>query len=168
VVAEAVPEQVLATSSPVLAPGRPRGWPRLRPAVLAVIFAGGVCGGLARYGVTEAWTVPGGGFPWPVFVVNTSGAFVLALLLVLALEVLPPTTYLRPAVGTGFLGAFTTFSSVVASTDQLAAHDHPGIAAAYVGGSVVAGVSAAVVGVWLGRLLGAARHRGRDSRSGGG
>jgi len=41
-------------------------------------------------------------------------------------EVLPPTTYVRPLLGTGFCGAWTTFSSITASTDQLAAHEHAG------------------------------------------
>jgi len=53
---------------------------------------------------------------WATFVINASGAFVLAALLVVVNDVLPPTTYVRPLVGTGFCGAWTTFSSIAAST----------------------------------------------------
>ena len=79
----------------------------------------------------------------------------------LVLEVLPPTTYLRPAVGTGFCAALTTFSSVAVAADQLAAHDHPGAAAAYTVLSLVAGLAAVAFGVVLGRSIAAGRDTGR-------
>ena len=56
------------------------------------------------------------------------------------LEFLPPTHYVRPALGNGFLGAFTTFSSFATATDQLLAHGHPGLAVGYAAGSLFGGV----------------------------
>lgn len=134
-------------------------WPRLRLPVLAVVFAGGVTGGLARYAVSSLWPTPVHGFPWATFTVNTAGAFTLALLIVVLSEVLVPRRYLRPLLGTGFLGAFTTFSAVVAGTDQLAAHGHPRTAALYLGGSVLAALGAASFGLVLGRAIAASRRR---------
>ena len=142
---------------------RQAGWPRLRPVVLAAVFIGGCVGGLARYQLTKAWPTPAHGFPWATFVINNSGAFVLALLLVLVIEVLPPTTYVRPLLGTGFCGAWTTFSSIVVTADQLIAHGHPRLGATYVLTSMVAGLGSAALGLVLVRSIGAWRHKDRDT-----
>ena len=131
---------------------------RLSPPVLAAVFGGGVAGGLARYGVTTAWPTPAHGFPWATFGVNTAGAFALPLLLVLLAAASAPR-YLRPLLGTGFLGAFTTFSSVVTATDQLAAAGREISAALYLGGSTAAALAAGTMGLLAGRALVAGRHR---------
>ena len=75
------------------------------------------------------------------------------------IEVLPPTRFVRPGLGTGFLGAFTTFSSLATSTDQLAAHGHAGIAVAYAVLSLFGGLACASFGLVAGRSLRANRHR---------
>jgi CrcB protein len=137
---------------------RPRRWPRSDARVLAVVLAGGVGGGLARYGVTQAWPTPTGGFPWSTFVVNTAGSFALPLLLVVLADIWAPHRYVRPLLGTGFLGAFTTFSSVTATADQLAVHGHARTAAVYLTASVLAALGAASFGLLLGRAFGARRH----------
>jgi len=133
--------------------------PAHRPsaAVVGTVFLGGCLGGIARYGVTRAWPTPQHAFPWATFAINASGAFVLALLLVVVNDVLPPTTYVRPLLGTGFCGAWTTFSSITASTDQLAAHGHAGTAIVYLVGSLAVGLMAGVGGLMTGRSL--ARYR---------
>jgi CrcB protein len=137
-------------------------WPRVAPGVVLAVFIGGVLGGLARYGIGLAAPPAKNAFPWDIFVINLSGAFALALLLVLVLEVFPPSHYVRPALGTGFLGAFTTFSSLATATDQLAAHGHPGLAVSYAAGSLFGGLAAASFGLVFGRAIGASRHRVRD------
>ena len=88
-------------------------------------------------------------------------AFVLALLLVVLNDVFRPTTYARPLIGTGFCGAWTTFSSIVASTDQLVAHGHAVMGTLYLVGSVVGGLAAGAAGLMSGRLL--AQHRDRSA-----
>jgi CrcB protein len=140
-----------------LAP-RPR-WPRIDLRLVAAVAVGGFVGGLVRYAVGEAWPTPSGSFPWATFTVNTVGAFVLALLVVLVLEVLPPTRYVRALVGTGFCGALTTFSSVATGVDQLVAHGHAAVAIAYVVASLAAGLAAGLLGLGLGRALARARRR---------
>ena len=127
--------------------------------VLVVIFVGGIFGGLARYGIGRAWPPRSDGFPWDVFAINIAGAFALAVLLVLVMEVLPQTHYVRPALGTGFLGAFTTFSSLTVAADHLLAHGHPGLAMAYVAGSLFGGLAAAGFGLFAARNLTALRQR---------
>jgi CrcB protein len=140
---------------------RPR-WPRIHWVTVAVVTVGGFVGGLARYGLGLTWPTPTGGFPWSIWTVNTVGSFILGLLLVLVLEVLPPTRYVRALVGTGFCGALTTFSSVTTGVDQLTAHGHAGLAAGYVLGSLAAGLAAAALGIVIGRSAASYRKKGRD------
>jgi CrcB protein len=125
----------------------------LHPGVLGAIAAGGFAGGLARYGISEAAPSAVSEFPWATFAVNVSGAFGLAMLLVLAIEVWRPTRYLRPALGTGFFGAYTTWSTYMVQTDQLLSHDKAALAAAYLLGSAAAGLVAAGGGLLLARRL---------------
>jgi CrcB protein len=110
-------------------------------------------GGAARYGVGVAIPRRENGIPWATLTVNVVGAFVLAILLVLILDLWPPRRYLRPLVCTGFLGAFTTFSSLAVETDQLVQHGSLGTAAAYVGLTFVVGFAAAALGLTLGHRL---------------
>ena len=143
---------------------RPARRPRLRGDVLVVVFIGGCFGGWARYGITSAWSTPTGRFPWATFVVNVAGAFILALVVVTAAE-LVSSRYLRPLLGTGFCGAFTTFSSIVVTADLLFAHHHPRTAVGYLAASIVVGLAAAAIGLVLGRAVATNRRRARENRS---
>jgi CrcB protein len=70
----------------------------------------------------------------------------------------------RPLLGTGFCGAFTTFSSVVVGADELVAHGHAATAAGYLLASIAAGLLAAWLGVVGTRAVAALRTR-PDERS---
>jgi len=157
--AEVDPDLYPAGGSPFGPVRRRRALPRIHPRIVAAVAVGGFLGGLLRYGVSLALPAGPGGFPWAVFAVNTAGAFILGLLLIVVLEVLPPTTYVRPLVGTGFCGALTTFSSVVTGADQLVARGAGLLAGSYLLGSLLAGLAAAWLGVVLGRGIAAARQR---------
>jgi CrcB protein len=137
---------------------RPPRSPRLRWDVVLAVFLGGCVGGGARYAITQNWTTPAGRFPWATFGVNVAGAFILAIVIVFAADVVP-SRYLRPLLGTGFCGALTTFSAVVVTTDLLFAHHHQGTAAAYLAASILAGLAAASLGLVLGRAIAAGRRR---------
>ena len=134
--------------------------PHFSAGLALAVFCGGLAGGLARYAIGRAWPTPLRGFPWSTFVVNVSGSFALGVLVVVVVEVLAHRAhigmarYLRPALGTGFLGAFTTFSALALSTDQLVAHGHVALGVGYLAGSVAAGLVGAVAGIRCGRLVG--------------
>jgi CrcB protein len=143
---------------------------RSRWDVLLVIAAGGALGSLARWGVGELMPWSGEGFPWATFLENVSGSLVLGALMVFLLDVWPPHRYLRPFLGVGLLGGYTTFSTYVLEARHLLAGGHAPVAMAYLGGSLAAGLAA----VWLGiaTARGATRpahdrrrHRPRDTSS---
>lgn len=129
-------------------PGRQRSV-RAQTDVLAAIAAGGALGAAARYQAAELVHVATGTFPWATFWTNVSGSFALGFLMILVIGRFPPSRYLRPFFATGFLGAFTTFSTFAVETGVLIKDGHATVAVAYAAGSVVAGSAA----VWAGILL---------------
>jgi CrcB protein len=114
--------------------------------VLAVIALGGGLGSVARYGIAHAWPTPNQGFPWATIVTNISGRLALGLLMVYVLEVWPPSRYVRPFLGVGVLGGYTTFSTFTVEMRHLLATTHWSMADAYALTSLVAGL----VAVWTG------------------
>ena len=121
--------------------------------VLAAVAAGGVLGALARYAVTLAWPHPAGAFPWATWVVNVSGCFLIGVLMTMIERRRPDRPLLRPFLGVGVLGGYTTFST--AATDALVSR--PGVALLYVAATLVG----AMVAVWAGSALTAAAVRVR-------
>lgn len=123
-----------------------------RASLIVVVFVGGVAGTAARYGLALAWPTPSGGWPWATFLVNVTGAFALgALLEALARRGLDAgrRRVLRLGLGTGFLGAFTTYSSLATETDLLWRSSALGLGAAYGVISVVAGLGMAALGIFV-------------------
>ena len=80
---------------------------------IVAIGIAGALGALARYGLDGVVSrrLPTS-FPWGTFVVNISGALVLGFLLTLMTEQLTTAPWLRSALTIGFLGAYTTFSTL--------------------------------------------------------
>jgi CrcB protein len=123
------------------------------PRVLGVVALGGIIGSLARYGLAEALSSGDrphgpGGFPWATFATNVLGCFAIGVLLAR----LTPRSHrlLRPFLGTGILGGFTTFSTFAVDTEKLL-HDHVVVALIYFFGTVAAALLAATLGEWVGR-----------------
>jgi CrcB protein len=127
--------------------------PPARRRVLAAIAAGGALGAPVRYGVAQLVQVARGGFPWATFWTNVTGSLALGFVLVLVLERFPPTRYVRPFVATGFLGAYTTYSTFAVETDVLIRDGHAAIAIVYAVVSLVAGFSAVWAGIRIARTL---------------
>jgi len=124
---------------------------RFAPRMLAAVALGGAIGAPARYGVAQVVHVSPHGFPWATFWTNVSGSFALGVVLVLVIERLPPTRYVRAFVGTGFLGAYTTFSTFAVEGDLLVRDGHAATAVAYWVISLLVGVVAAVLGIAVAR-----------------
>jgi CrcB protein len=127
--------------------------------VLAAVALGGSLGAPARYGISVLVHITPGTFPWGTFWTNLSGSFALGLGMAFLLERFPPSRYLRPFAATGFLGAFTTYSTFALETDLLTHNGHAGIALAYAAASLVGGFTAVWVGLSLGRAVPIRRRR---------
>jgi CrcB protein len=121
--------------------------------LLTVIAVGGAAGACARRGASLAWPTPAGGFPWATFAVNTAGCAALGLLMVMITEVRPAHPLVRPFLGTGVLGGFTTFSAYAVDAERLLDAGRPGLALAYLGLTVLAALAAVWTAVTVTRLI---------------
>ncbi len=110
--------------------------------LLLAVCAGGTAGGVSRAAVEKVFPVGVHGWPWATFVVNVVGTLLLGYFATRLQERLPPSTYKRPLLGTGFCGALTTFSTFQIEVLELVRHDRVGLAIAYLVSSIVAGLAA--------------------------
>lgn len=135
--------------------------------VLLVIGAGGALGSLARWGVGQLLPWSGDAFPWATFVENISGGLALGMLMVFVLDVWPPHPYLRPFLGVGLLGGYTTFSTYMLESRELLVGGETATAFTYLAGSLVAGLASVWLGIFSARAaIRSARHRRRHREAG--
>jgi CrcB protein len=121
---------------------------------LLLIGTGGFMGALARYLVdSRVAGATGGGFPWGTLAVNLIGSFVIGILFVLLTEraALPPE--LRGPLMIGFIGSFTTFSTLTLESWRLIEDGVWLAAGANLFGSIALGMLAVVGGIVVGRLV---------------
>lgn len=121
--------------------------------VLLAISAGGVIGAVARYGLTEAFPHSPRGMPWATFGVNAAGCLLIGVLMPLVTDVWAGQRLLRPFLGVGVLGGFTTFSTYVVDVQQAASAGAPGVAVGYLGATVLTALVAVFVGVTVTRWV---------------
>lgn len=105
---------------------------------LLAIYAGGVVGALIRVGLAEAFPPGPGAWPWPTFVVNMTGAFLLGYFFGLFRDH-PEESLHHPFLGTGICGTLTTFSTLQLELFELVDGDELGLAAAYCAATLAAG-----------------------------
>jgi len=113
--------------------------PRIDRRELAAIYIGGVLGAVARVGLAQTVPAAAGSWPWATFAANLSGAFALGYLVTRLQERLPPSSYRRPLLGTGFCGALTTFSTLQLELFGMLDQGRLGLAAAYAAATVAGG-----------------------------
>ncbi|MBX6749713.1 MAG: CrcB family protein [Micromonosporaceae bacterium] len=130
-------------------PRRPADVPAGTWPVLAVIAAGGVVGALARYGIQLGLPHRPGGFPWSTFLVNITGCLLIGALMVLIVEVWSGARLLRPFLGVGVLGGYTTFSTYVLDIQQAVTAAAAATALLYLAATLLG----ALFAVWAGAAL---------------
>lgn len=125
------------------------------PGLLLIVLVGlaGALGALSRYllgrFIAERLSAQ---FPLGTLIINISGAFVIGLLFALAgHKIISPAIQL--VLATGFLGGFTTFSTMSWEGVQLVRGGNTGVGFLYQGGSLLLGLVAATAGMALGGLL---------------
>jgi CrcB protein len=116
------------------------------------VGAGGFLGAIARYAVAllvaRFWS---GEFPLATFLINVSGSFVLGFFMALSAERLGLGPAWRLLVATGFVGAYTTFSTFEYETHRLVETGSTAWAVTNVLASVLVGFVAVRLGVALAR-----------------
>jgi CrcB protein len=116
------------------------------------IMIGGALGAMLRLAVKNISIGQyQGSFPLNTLIINITGSFVLALFLTMTLEVFEFDADVRLGISTGFLGAYTTFSTLCRESVLLIAGGQYAAAAAYLAASAVLGLAAAYLGVVIAR-----------------
>ena len=126
--------------------------PNLRHPI--AISLGAVAGALSRYYIT-LWFASrfGTAFPYGTFFINITGCLAMGFFITLAFERVPTIpSEVRLMVATGFLGAYTTFSTYGLETNVLWRDRAYSIAASYWAGSAILGVIAVQLGIILARI----------------
>lgn len=127
---------------------------------VAVVAAGGALGATARYAASLWWPDRHGGFPWTTFWVNVTGCALMGVLMVVVTEVVRrPHRLLRPFLGTGVLGGYTTFSTYGVDTRLLVDTGHAATGLLYLAATPLAALTA----VWLATLAARAALAGRKT-----
>jgi CrcB protein len=123
-------------------------------AAAILVGVGGFFGALTRYfldrRVTD-WT--GGSVPWGTFVINVSASFLVGLTFALVVERAALPQQLRAPLMIGFLGAYSTFSTLMLESWRLIEDGAWLIAVVNIGGSILVGMIAVIAGVLVGRAI---------------
>lgn len=122
---------------------------------LAAVSAGGAIGAVARYGLTTAF--PHGSFDVATLIANVIGGFLIGALMVLVTEIFPGSRLIRPFLGVGVLGGFTTFSAYILDIGRAANGGETFIAVAFAFTTLAAALLAAAAGMYATRRF----HRRR-------
>ncbi len=121
--------------------------------LLLIAVAGGI-GALSRYGLAglvQRWT--DSMFPWGTAAVNIVGCFLFGILWVAMEERFPVTPETRVIVLTGFMGAFTTFSTYMFETQQLLEDSQYLAAFGNLALQNGVGLAAIILGLTIGKLI---------------
>ena len=119
-----------------------------------LIGLGGVLGANARY-LVSLWAANrwGVAFPYGTLLINATGSFLIGFVLALVAARFGDSAEGRLLLVTGFLGAYTTFSTFAFETVALSRQRDHWPALANLLGSAVLGVGAAVAGILLATAL---------------
>ena len=113
--------------------------------ILVAIAVGGSLGAAARYLIGETWPTPVGTFPVSTLAINVVGCVLIGVLMVLLTEGRISHRLLRPFLGIGVLGGFTTFSTYTVDIQRLVASAHADIALLYLALTPIS----ALLAVWV-------------------
>ena len=117
-----------------------------------LIAGGGALGAVARYALDRAVVAAVGPTALGIFAVNVTGSFLLGVF-VAASDANDWPSAARLALAVGFLGSYTTFSTLTVASVQMANSGELARAALNIVGSVAVGLLAAFAGLMIGRML---------------
>jgi CrcB protein len=114
---------------------------------------GGALGALARWGIAEALPHARGAWPWSTLLINLTGCLLLGVLFAVLAARVPEPSWVRPFVGVGVLGGYTTYSTFAVEMVDLGRTGAALEAARYLLVSVVGGVLAVALGAVAARRV---------------
>ena len=121
--------------------------------LLGIMVAGSL-GAAARYGVDGLVSQHlGGAFPWGTFVVNITASLLLGVVFTMTTERVVVDASTRMILTTGFIGTYSTFSTLMLESARLLQDGAYALAMLNAGGSVVAGLAGVGAGIFIGRAL---------------
>lgn len=121
---------------------------------IIMVGIGGALGSILRFLMSTAMVAwLGRDFPFGTLTINVLGSFLMGFLAFVLVEHLDLDTVWRTAILVGFLGGFTTFSSFSLENLHLLLAGETFKALLYIGLSVILCISAAAVGLKMGKLL---------------
>lgn len=115
--------------------------------ILLLVALGGVIGAVSRAAIEQAWPHSPDAIGWATFTINVTGSFLIGVLLALIDRFRPQQTLIRPFLGVGILGGYTTFSTHIVEVHTLVEHGEPLEALLYLGLQLVTAVVAVAVGM---------------------
>lgn len=119
------------------------------------LSCGGFAGAILRYSIEQIQMQNyHGNFPIKTLFINISGSFLIALILTIAFEVWEMNADIRLGITTGFLGAYTTFSTLCKETASLMRSGDYSTAILYVTISTILGLGAVCLGIVLAHKIG--------------
>jgi CrcB protein len=125
----------------------------LSAGTLFAIFVGGALGTVARYELAAHHGAAIGSFPWVTLLVNLTGSVTIGFLVPLTEHAGHRRPLLRPVLMIGFLGGWTTYSTLAVDTTLLGKHGDVGSALAYLVVTVAGGLLLVVAGHAGGRMV---------------
>jgi fluoride exporter len=125
----------------------------LSAGTLAAVFLGGALGTASRYLLEIHHAAGSGAFPWVTLLVNLSGSLAIGFLVPLIDHTAPRSALLRPLVLIGFLGGWTTYSTLAVDATLLGKNGDVALCLAYLVATVAGGLALVVAGHAAGRKL---------------
>lgn len=125
----------------------------LSAATIAAVFVGGTLGTVARYLLDAHHPLAPGAFPWVTLLVNLSGSLAIGFLVPITEHTAARFPLLRPLALIGFLGGWTTYSTLAVEATLLAKGGDVAVCLAYVIATVAGGLALVVLGHAAGRRL---------------
>ncbi|WP_230205094.1 fluoride efflux transporter FluC [Parafrankia elaeagni] len=149
-------------AGPAVAGGR-----RAPLSLLVVIAVGGAAGACLRRGASLLWPTPAEAFPWTTLGVNLAGCAAIGVLMAVisvrhGVQRHGVHPLVRPFLGVGVLGGFTTFSAYAVEARGLVTAGRAGFALAYLGGTVLGALVAVSAATAVTRQLGEIRQAVRE------
>jgi fluoride exporter len=118
------------------------------------IAAGGFLGAISRFIIKSVYIFDyKGNFPLNTLIVNVTGSLVLAFVLSLVLNDFKLNEDIKLGISTGFMGAYTTFSTLCKEMTRLMTEGNFFTALIYIIVSISLGLIAVYIGIKLSKMI---------------